>query len=262
MAPRNGEPGSAPERRFFLARAPVDGRAELLADEEQHLRRVLRLSIGDRFIGLDGQGGAWPVVIRGSNRGGLDLAIDGQGRQDPAPGTPAASLPWIEVAAPWPRPGRLEEMLGRLTQHGAAAIVRLDCERAGPRGGPFTGARLERLGRVLREACKQSSRTWLPVLAEEGRVEPATSLLLDPGADLGLTEWVAGKRSSSVEPAWTREHPLRLLIGPEGGWSEGERAAWLARGAQPARLGPHVLRLETAAEAAMAILATGLFRRP
>ena len=56
----------------------------------------------------------------------------------------------------------------------------------------------------------------------------------------------------------SREQPLVLVVGPEGGLTEEERGALLEAGAGPVRLGPHVLRIETAAEAAVAI-AMGLF---
>ena len=148
------------------------------------------------------------------------------------------------------------------------------CRRAGPASAalarrPGAGApRRERLERVLREACKQSRRAWLPELqppagpaelaAELAGERPARAVaLLEPGAPLSLDTWVRALLAEGGSPA-SREQPLVLVVGPEGGLTEEERGALLEAGAGPVRLGPHVLRIETAAEAAVAI-AMGLF---
>jgi len=148
-------------------------------------------------------------------------------------------------------------MLDRLTQLGAAAIAPLSCVRAGPHSGELPAGRRERFERVLREACKQSGRTWLPVLRDEDPTQGATSrihgVLLDPRAELTLLEWIRGRSA---------DRPLLVLVGPEGGFTAEEQAALVARGAEPVRLGPHVLRVETAAEAAMAVLGAALLNAP
>ena len=255
MAPRTGEPGSAPVRRFFLARAPMisgGGRPELLPEDREHALRVLRIGEGDRLVGLDGRGGSWPLVVRSVGRDRLELEAAGPGKVDPAPGEEGAALPWIEIAVPFPKGGRCEEMLDRLAQLGAASIAELACERSGPRSTARASARAER---VVREACKQCGRTWLPEIREEPSASPADRLLLDPSAERSLASWIRPGR-------WTSAHPLTVLVGPEGGFTEKERAAFVADGAVPVRLGPHTLRIETAAEAAMAILGSALFTAP
>ena len=253
MAPRSGEPGRAPVRRFFLARTPAEGRAELLEGDLEHALRVLRLSAGDRLIGLDGRGGAWPLAVRSAGKGKLELDPDGPVRVDPPPGSPGASLPWVEIALPWPKGSHLEEMLDRLTQLGAASIAELTCERGGPRGA-LLGARRSRAERVLREACKQCGRTWLPALEASPTSRPGTRLLLDPAAERSLADLMRTE-VATAENRWT------VLVGPEGGFTDEERAEFVAEGARPVSLGPHLLRVETAAEAAMAILGCALSNR-
>jgi 16S rRNA (uracil1498-N3)-methyltransferase len=239
-------------RRFFLARTPAEGRPELTAADAEHALRVLRLSTGDRLIGLDGRGGAWPLSVRSAGKGMLELDPDGPVRLAPPPGSAGAALPWVEIALPWPKGNRLEEMLDRLTQLGAASIAELACERGGPRAA-LDGARRARAERVLREACKQCGRTWLPELRSAPSAAGGTRLLLDPSGESALAELVRPELRSAGR-AWT------VLVGPEGGFTDEERAAFVAEGAIPVSLGPHVLRLETAAEAAMAILGCALSR--
>jgi 16S rRNA (uracil1498-N3)-methyltransferase len=262
VSPRSGEAGTAAERRFFLAGGSRGGRAELRGGEARHATQVVRLHEGDRLIGLDGKGGSWPARVVAIGRDRVEVEIDGEGSVDPRPGEPGADLPWIEIAVAWPTPGRLEEMLDRLTQLGAAAIAGLPCERAGPRAGPLTGPRRERSEHVLREACKQSGRTWLPVLRDTPGENAADTVLLDPDSSLGLPAWLAGVPLRAAAWRWTEELPLRVLVGPEGGFTESERERWLSVGAVPVRLGPYTLRLETAAEAAMAVLAAACFSSP
>ncbi len=253
MSPRSGEPGSAPVRRFFLSRTPAEGRPELADGEAEHALRVLRLSPGDRLIGLDGKGGAWPLAVRSAGKGTLELDPDGPARLDPPPGSPGAALPRVEIALPWPKGNRFEEMLDRLTQLGATSIAELACERGGLRAA-LDGTRRTRAERVLREACKQSGRTWLPELRSAPGPIAGTRLLLDPTAETSLADRLLAK-DRPPERAWT------VLVGPEGGFTDAERAAFVAAGAIPVSLGPHVLRLETAAEAAMAILGCALSTR-
>jgi len=252
VAPRSGEPGSAPERRFFLAGRPEAGRAELHGEDARHALRVLRLGVGDRLVGLDGHGGVWPMAIDSVDRDSVEVRQAGEGRIEPPYGAPGSVLPRIEISTAWPRGAAFEEMLDRLTQLGAAAIRELSCERAGPGRGPLTAARRERAERILREACKQSGRAWLPSLDAPEDARPAAVLLLDPEAELGLAGWAAGNRGV--------DGPVTVLVGPEGGFTPAEREAWLSRGAVPVRVGPHVLRIETAAEAAMAVLAAACLR--
>ena len=247
------------ERSFFLRRLPDQGGPELHAEDEAHARRVLRLRRGDEIIGLDGRGTRWPLRLTpevGTGLGqrlGVELA--GPARFEPAPGEPGAALPWIEVAVALPREKRAEAMLGRLVQLGLAALTPLAAERSqGPRAS-LSEARRGRLERAAREACKQCGRAWLPEIGgalRPGELARARSgcplALLAPGAAGGLQAW-----AGELDPAQgTRERPIVLVVGPEGGLTPAEEAELEAAGARPVRVGPHVLRIETAAEAGLA----------
>ena len=94
----------------------------------------------------------------------------------------------------------------------------------------------ERTRRIARQAAMQSRRSWLPVV-EEAR--PFAEVAARPGACLAHRDGAGA----------TLDRPL-VLVGPEGGWSDEELAVPLPH----LRLGPHVLRAETAAVAAAAVL--------
>ena len=213
--------------------------------------------MGDGLVGLDGRGGRHPLRVRALGKRSLELDPSGPVELVPGPGAEGSDLPWFEVAVAWPRRNRVEGMLGRLVQLGAAAIRPLAARQRGPEEVPEAGPRLER---VTREACKQSGRAWLPVIeptltpAELARRAPSALAVLDPGAGLALDTWLRSLLPAPIGLG-TRAYPIVLVIGPEGGLAAEERDVLLEHGASLAWLGPHVLRVETAAEAAMAVAA-------
>lgn len=244
---------------FFLADDAQPLVPRLRPEDEQHAARVLRLGIGEPLVGLDGRGGRHPLRVRALRRGALELEPAGPVELVPAPGEAGAALPWFELAVAWPRRSRVEGMLGRLVQLGAAAVRPLAARQRGPEEVPEEGG--PRLERVAREACKQSGRAWLPVLEppltpeELAELRPRTTMaVLDPLAGLSLDTWLRSLLPAPIGLG-TRANPIVLVIGPEGGFAREERDAFLARGAGLTWLGPHVLRVETAAEAAMAVAA-------
>lgn len=244
--------------RFFLAATPDAGAPELAEGELEHALRVLRLGIGDPLLGLDGRGTVWPLAVRARTQRALELEPAGEPMREPEPGAPGSALPWVELALSMPRGERAEELVDRATQLGASAIRWLTCERTPPRVREPSAHRLARLERVAREATKQCRRLWVPetgapVELEEflaGR-EGARSLVLDLSREAPpLAEQIDTLASSG---RFDRARPLVLCAGPEGGFEERELAMLDGRGAVRARLGPLVLRIETAAEAALAI---------
>ena len=249
---------SAPPR-FFLAEPPGKHPPRLLEGEALHALRVLRIRPGDPCIGIDGRGNSWPLRVVAAGRRDLGFEVTGPPEVEPEAGEPGAPLPFIDVAVAFPRRPRAEEMCRRLTQLGAARITPLLARQTGPQGGPEQGE--ARWARLFQDACKQSRRAWLPELAEAcsplalSLARPGEGLaLLEPGHGMSLDTW-ARSLVPSPEGLGTRRRPITLAIGPEGGFAEDERTALLGRGATAVRVSPHVLRIETAAEAALAIAA-------
>lgn len=248
------------QRRFFLAGPPEGGRARLLEEDEQHALRVLRIAEGDALIGLDGRGGAWQLEVSAARKRTLELEVREALDPEPAPGEPGAPLPWIEIWLPLPKAGRAEEMVDRLTQLGAARIAALATERTAPHAREAGERRIERLQRRAREACKQSGRRWLPQI--EGPAElkarlsslPADARLvcLDPRGESPLARFLTSASDASRDSA---RRATILALGPEGGWSSAEEQRLEAAGAARVRLTPYILRIETAAEAACAMVA-------
>jgi len=241
-------------RCISLARCPRDGEIEIDEAESQHLARVLRARVGDRVLGLDGCGGAWPLRVQSIGRGGVDLAPDGEPFLEPAPGEPGARVGRVELAVAWPRPQVAEEMFDALVQMGCARVTALVSARSQDWARDWTESRRARLDRIAREACKQSRRLWRPEVVGPVALAPwldeskdVRRVLLEPRADHSLRDWLRG------QPPGRTGDPICVIVGPEGGWSEEERAACRASGLAEARIDAFVLRTQLAAELAVAV---------
>lgn len=231
-------------RRFLLARTPEEGTPTLAQEDLQHALRVLRLAPGDHLVGLDGRGGAWPLVVRSSGKRELDLVPAGEARREAE-----RPRPHLVVAAPLPKGGRAEDLLDALSQLGLTRFVPLLTERTAPHARELSDGRRRRLERACAEALKQCGALWLPELGEPTSLEELVleghlALTLSPSAEVSLAD-----RLRDAPP----DTPRLFVLGPEGGLSPDEEAALAARGAHPARLGGHVLRIETACVAALAV---------
>jgi 16S rRNA (uracil1498-N3)-methyltransferase len=201
----------------------------LSADARHHLERVLRLRAGDPMVLGDGAGRWRPAVLT------ADVEVTGA-IESVAPPEPAITVAFALVKGDKP-----ELVVQKLTELGVDRIVPFRAARSVVRWDDDKAAKAaDRLRAVARAATQQCHRPWLP------EVEPVA------GFDelLGRAGVALADRAG---PAPGLARPV-VLVGPEGGWSVEERAAATARGVPSVRLGPHVLRAETAAVAAAAAL--------
>ena len=263
-----GDPALQRLPRFFL-QDPEAPYPELLAEERRHALSVLRLQPGDRLIGLDGVGGLHPLMVRSMTRRELSLEREAPPWREPEPGSQGSPLPRLEVAAALPKGERAESMLDRLTQLGLCAFRPLACARNQGFPRESAEARLEGLLRACREACKQSGRSWLPRIHPTARpgdlralLVGSSAALLAPDARRTLQQWCATLGVTGTGPGEFTPPPVGpvvVIAGPEGGFDDAEQAS--LEFATPAVLGPHILRIETAVEAAVAILAGEFYGR-
>ncbi len=205
--------------------ADVD--APVLDDPTRHhFERVRRLRAGDELTVGDGAGRHRPVRL------GSDLEPAGPVVVEPRPEPP------VTVAFALVKGTKPELVVQKLTEVGVDRIVPFVAARSVVRWDDAKAARnAERLAVVAREAAAQSHRSWLP---EVGAVATFADVAGLPGAALAHPD------GGPLAPSHTT-----LLIGPEGGWDPEEEATALPR----VGLGPTVLRAETAAIVAGALLA-------
>ena len=220
------------EKWFYAETIPSEGEAVVLdAEETRHATRSRHLETGSEATLFDGRGTTARVRLADvSRRSATALVLDRQ--EHPAP------APRLHLAAALPKGDRLATLLSMATQLGVTDFTPLSAERSVVRPGAETP---DRWLRIVREAGKQSRRPWQP----DFHPPKTRTLLMDAG---GESEWSEPDREAS---------DLLLLVGPEGGFSEDEIQQVKAAGARPVALSKGTLRIETAAVAAIAILARG-----
>ena len=235
---------------LFLLDSLPDGETIVLdGDEGRHAARVMRVRVGETVLAGDGRGSVLEGTVVAIRPGGLELAISVRRTESPAD-------PRVVVVQALPKGGRGELAVELLTELGVDEIVPWRAARCVT---VWSAARADRAvakwRRTVREAAKQSRRAWVPTVSEPADTEGVAARLADASASLVLHEQ-ATSRLGDFTPPTTGE--LILIVGPEGGITDGELAR--LRGATPVRLGQHVLRTSTAGAAALAALALRLGR--
>ncbi|OAB57101.1 hypothetical protein AY599_25400 [Leptolyngbya valderiana BDU 20041] len=209
-------------------------------EQARHAVRVRRMEPGEPLVLLDGAGGEAQAVVEGSDKQGPQsswrlLVRITEHRIQPRP------RPAVHVVCPAPKGDLLETMIDQLSQVGAASWRPLDCERSErePRPGKF-----DRLTRITHESAKQCGRAWFMEL--ESGIPFAEAVQL-PNTVLASAD---GKPAGEVLErigAGSAAESIHVLVGPEGGFSDAERRLALEAELSCVRLGPHVLRIGTAA---------------
>jgi len=227
---------------------PLSPGSEVILPEgpATHLSRVLRLEIGDECVLFNGDGNDYPARIVASGKRELRVAVDAG--QEVARESPL-SITLLQGVA---RGEKMDLILQKATELGVTAFaplwsqrseVKLDEARAEKRLAHWRG--------VVIAACEQSARARVPAVAAPRQL--ATVLAELPAAGLKLILDPEGERrlgTLDLEP----ETPVVLAVGPEGGWSPTDRERLRAAGFVGLRLGPRILRTETAGLAAIAAL--------
>jgi 16S rRNA (uracil1498-N3)-methyltransferase len=206
-------------------------------EASHHAIKVLRMREGDQVRLFDGRGGEWMGHLK---RGGKDMVVvlesfDDTDREPPlaltlVQGLPAADkMDWIVQKTVELGIARIRPVVAR------HSVIRLSGERMDRRVAHWQA--------VAVAACEQCRRNRVPEVAplldlphyfSEPPASNELRLMLDPTADQRL--------SDLIRPAG----PVTLLVGPEGGFEEGEIAAARLAGFGGIRVGPRILRTETA----------------
>lgn len=229
----------------LLVPGAAPGRATVSGARLHYLVHVLRLRAGDELEVFDGEGRAFDakVVALDETSGALEL---GPAREAPRPRE-------VTIVQGLPKAEKLELVLQKGTELGASAFAPAACVRSVVKLQGKEEAKLTRWQRIVEEAARQSGRADVPKVLTPLPLAQAVAALEGAPAVLVLDEEErAVPLSQAVASAGTR--PLALVIGPEGGLAREEVQALVARGATAVTLGRLVLRTETAALAALAVI--------
>lgn len=219
---------------------------------------VNRLRVGERISIGDGGGLVVFGAISAVAPGALEIVVETV-RLEPA-ATPAL---WLAQALA--KGDRDEMAIQAATELGVSGVIPWAADRSVSK---WVGAKvekgIERWSSILKEAAKQSIRSWVPAVGEHVSTKQlarlaseSRMLVLDPTAELRLSEVELTDPGNSTggEPA-----RIVLVVGPEGGISGHELSVLEEAGALRVRLGPEILRTSTAGPAALAVLNARLER--
>lgn len=231
--------------RFHVPESLEQATVRLSGAEARHLSRVLRKQPGDEVTLFDGRGNEVRARIDAIDRRTVTLSVPEPPTYRPTTGRR------VMLATAVPKGDRARWLVEKATELGAAGWMPLICERSVVQPG---GAKLEKLEQTVIAACKQCGRNDLmplhqpqmfaEFLQECGR--DAALLIADPGG-APPREWLSAEDFAG-------QGTMMVSIGPEGGFTDEELAAARSCGANLIGLGESLLRIETAAVAALAVI--------
>jgi len=234
-------------RRRWIADEVSGNRAALVGEHAAHLARVLRGRVGQEFdIAAAGR------VRRGRVAAVSDQRVEFELGEDVAV---AADLPLTLLLSIF-KFDRMEWAIEKLTELGAARLVPVIARRTDARLAHAAARRVERWRKVAREAAEQSRRTVAPEIAAPAKLREAVAGL--EGLRIFLDESEEKVTLKQALRGHVAGESVALAFGPEGGWTEDEAKLLAERGWKAASLGQRILRAETAAVAAVAVVAAEL----
>jgi 16S rRNA (uracil1498-N3)-methyltransferase len=231
-------------RRRFFVDSIQNGIAELRGEDARHLARVLRAAAGQQYEISDNRS-AWLAEIAEAHSDRVVFrALE-----------PLAErvIPIrIDLCASLIQFAHFEWMIEKATELGAARILPMEAARTEKGLFEASRKRTERWSRIAREASQQCRRVSAPEILPAVRFERAVS------CEASYRYFLEEETAPPLLQAFPPERPAgasgALLLGPEGGWTDAERQLATAAGWISVSLSPLVLRAETAAAAALALL--------
>lgn len=232
--------------RFYHPALPPHAKhSDLPAEAAHHAAKALRLKAGDHIVLFDGRGGEYPAVITAMTKLAVSVEIGHWVERE------IESPLNVTLAQGISGGDKMDFTLQKAVELGVSHIQPIACERSVVRlSGERAEKRLRHWQQVVISACEQCGRNHVP----------------DVGPILSLGDWLGTLHTGALRltlapnaPASLRElapptDPVTLLVGPEGGLAPGEIKAATCKQFTPVRLGPRVLRTETAALAAVAAM--------
>ena len=222
----------------LYVRSPLgDGATvELDGNQANYLGNVMRLGAGAELLVFDGESGEWLARIAEAGKKRMTLSVERRTREP-------ESIPDVWLAFAPVKRAQTDWLVEKATELGAAQLLPVMTRRT-----VAERVKLERLQSIAVEAAEQCGRTVLPEIGE-----PVTLTQLLDARDPQRRLYFADESGGEAATDAFRAGPALILVGPEGGFTEEERALVRAAPTSVAvSLGPRILRAETAALAALA----------
>jgi 16S rRNA (uracil1498-N3)-methyltransferase len=225
--------------------AGVGSSVTVEGDEAHHAVAVRRLRAGESVVLTDGLGTSVTGEVAATGKRVFEVTVTSVS-VDPAP------EPAFVVVQAIPKGDRGELAVEVLTEIGVTEVVPWAAARSvAVWKGERAAKSLSRWRSTAREAAKQARRSWFPTVTEMVSTSDAAALVADAEVAVVLHEGASAPLASVTVPASGR---VVVVVGPEGGLTDDEVAAFTAAGARSVRLGAEVLRTSTAGVAAVSAL--------
>jgi 16S rRNA (uracil1498-N3)-methyltransferase len=213
--------------------------------DEAHHAVVKRIRVGEQVSLTDGAGTTAVVTVSATGKASFSATVESLSTSDP-------ELPRVVVVQAIPKGDRGELAVEMLTEVGVDRIVPWAASRC---VAVWKGERAEKAlakwRATAREAAKQARRSWFPEVGDVVGTDEVVELLRGTSVPVVLHEAASGPLADLPVPG---RGEIVIVVGPEGGITDEELAAFSAVGAEPVRLGSSVLRTSTAGVAATAAL--------
>ena len=230
-------------RRRWIADEVSGTLAVLMGDHANHLSRVLRARVGQEFDVTTGD------QVR---RGRISAIAQDRVEFELGAEVPARFAVQVTIALSIFKFDRMEWAIEKCTELGATRIVPVIARRTEPHLASAAARRVERWRRIALQAAEQSRRVSPPDVSDPLKFKDAVAL---PGSlRLVLSESETSVMLIEVFQSASRQGEVVLALGPEGGWTDEELKSFQDAGWISASLGNRILRAETAAIAAMAVV--------
>ena len=240
-------------RRRWIAEHWDEATATIVGPQAEHMARVLRAQPGTEADVVAG-GHVFHATVAAVTAQEVRFNLIAELAADPA-------LPVTLVMAIY-KFDRMEWAIEKATELGVAAIAPVIARRTEKHLGEAAEKRAERWRRIVHEASQQSRRSDVPIIFDPGPIakrvratSEATRIVL---AEQERTTTLSHALEEAVAAAENEMPTLEIAIGPEGGWAPEEEALFDANGWRAVSLGPRILRAETAAIAALAVVSSCL----
>ena len=240
-------------RRRWIAEHWDEATATIAGAQAEHMARVLRAQTGMEADVVAG-GHVFHAQVAAVSPKEVRFNLIAELEADPA-------LP-VTLAMAVYKFDRMEWAIEKVTELGVAAIAPVIARRTEKHLAEAAAKRAERWRRIAHEAAQQSRRSDVPLIYEPAalaeRVRTASAVTRIVLAEQERTTTLRNALDEAVAAAGTEMPSLEIAIGPEGGWAAEEEALFDANGWRAVSLGPRILRAETAALAALAVVAASL----
>lgn len=222
--------------RLFVRQPLGEGvTVELNSAQANYLANVMRLGAGAELLVFDGLSGEWLARVADVGKKRMSLTVERQTRE-------TEIIPDVWIAFAPVKRAQTDWLVEKATELGVARLVPVMTQRT-----IAERVRLDRLESIAIEAAEQCGRTRIPQIVDP---VPLRRFIeeLDPARHFYFADEAGGEPLMRAY----RDGPAVILVGPEGGFTDEERAFIRGEGARAISLGPRILRAETAALAALA----------